>query len=74
MATKHNFPIGCVKNIEMEERNTIYFAQVPQSQPGSDIYMVVDGSLMQCYPRQLDAEANQCLFMKTMRGIVTRSP
>lgn len=56
----------------MQEKSVIYFDQLLQSQPGSDMYAVVDGSLTQCYTRQLDAEANQCLFMKTVRGIVKR--
>lgn len=57
----------------MQESSVIYFDQLPQSQPGSDMYVAVDGSLMQwCYTRQLDAEANRCLFTKRVRGRARR--
>lgn len=52
--------------------SVIYFDRLLQNQPDSAMYLVVDGSLTQCYTRQLDAEANQCLFMKTARGTVKR--
>ena len=52
--------------------SVIYFDQLPQSQPGCHMYVVVDGCLTQCYTRLLDAEANQCSFMKARRGTVKR--
>lgn len=61
IATKYNFPVGCIKDIEMQEMNAICFDLLPQSQPGSNPYVVVDGSLTQHFINELDVEANQCL-------------
>lgn len=61
IATNYNFPIGCIKDIEMEETSAICFDLLPQSQSGSNTYVVEDDSLTQHSLEELDAEADQCL-------------